>query len=209
MEQGSMKIITWTVIFIVIIFTNTSSAYDLTDSISIEATATAILQHADLDNVLNEAGNEISDTGRSAAILDIGVKFHPTDNDEFQIIYSFAEGEAINGIDAFSLAPFADDLEEDLSNINSSDRYNLLEAWYKHTFNFSEQTSLGITAGIISSSGYIDENEYDRIIDLLKYDKKNNHGNINFVLLEAIGKTKIDCLVDNSIIIDAFNFYKN
>lgn len=160
MEQGSMKIITWTVIFIVIIFTNTSSAYDLTDSISIEATATAIVQHADLDNVLNEAGNEISDTGRSAAILDIGVNFHPTDNDEFQIIYSFAEGEAINGIDAFSLAPFADDLEEDLSNINSSDRYNLLEAWYKHTFNFSEQTSLGITAGIISSSGYIDDNEY-------------------------------------------------
>ena len=45
------------------------------------------------------------------------------------------------------------------------------------------------------------------IIDLLKYDKKNNHGNINFVLLEKIGKPKIDCLVEDSIIIDAFEFY--
>ncbi|MFK7816995.1 MAG: carbohydrate porin [Gammaproteobacteria bacterium] len=160
MRQRSIKIIIWTTIFIAIISPNTSSAYDLTDSISIEATATAIAQHADLDNVLNESGNEISDTGRSATTLDIGINFHPTDNDEFQIIYSFAEGEAINGIGGFSLAPFADDLEEDLSDINSSDRYNLLEAWYKHTFDFNEQASLGITTGIISSSGYIDDNEY-------------------------------------------------
>lgn len=55
----------------------------------------------------------------------------------------------------------------------------------------------------------IEENEYAPIIELLKYDKKNNHGNINFVLLEDIGKTKIDCLVDEKIIIDAFKFYEN
>lgn len=53
----------------------------------------------------------------------------------------------------------------------------------------------------------IDKSEYQNIIDLLKYDKKNNHGNINFVLLKSIGTAKIDCLVDNSIIIDAFKFY--
>ena len=51
------------------------------------------------------------------------------------------------------------------------------------------------------------ESEHQTIMDLLKYDKKNNHGNINFVLLEAIGKPKIDCLVDDAIIIDAFTFY--
>ena len=53
----------------------------------------------------------------------------------------------------------------------------------------------------------IDKSEYPPIIDLLKYDKKNHHGNINFVLLENIGKPRIDCLVDDSIIIDAFEFY--
>ena len=53
----------------------------------------------------------------------------------------------------------------------------------------------------------IDPSEYAPIMELLKYDKKNNHGHINFVLLEAIGKTKIDCLVDDQIILDAFEFY--
>ncbi|WP_067149369.1 3-dehydroquinate synthase [Pseudotamlana agarivorans] len=53
----------------------------------------------------------------------------------------------------------------------------------------------------------IDKQEYAPIIELLKYDKKNTHGNINFVLLEDIGKTKIDCLVEEETIIDAFNFY--
>ena len=49
--------------------------------------------------------------------------------------------------------------------------------------------------------------DYEPIIQLLKYDKKNTHGNINFVLLEAIGKPKIDCLVDEHLIIEAFKFY--
>jgi 3-dehydroquinate synthase len=53
----------------------------------------------------------------------------------------------------------------------------------------------------------INKNEYYKIIELLKYDKKNNHGNINFVLLESIGKPKIDCIVDNKTIINAFEFY--
>jgi len=135
-------------------------AYDISDSFSLEGTATVVGQHADLDDVFNEDGNKVSDTDRSTFVIDIGANFHPTENDEFQITYSFAEGEAINGVEAFSLAPFADDLEEDLSDINRSDRYNLLEAWYKHIFNMSEITSLGVTAGIIGSTGYIDDNEY-------------------------------------------------
>ncbi|WP_345167709.1 3-dehydroquinate synthase [Algibacter aquimarinus] len=55
----------------------------------------------------------------------------------------------------------------------------------------------------------ISQNEYATIIDLLKYDKKNNHGNINFVLLQDIGVTKIDCIVDEDVIIDAFKYYDN
>lgn len=144
----------------IIILPSLSIAYDVSDYFSIEGTVTAVIQHADLDNVFRQSGNEYSDNARGAAIIDVGINYHPTDNDEFQLTYSFAEGEAINGVEAFSLAPFADDLEEDLSDINSSDRYNLLEAWYKHTFNFSEKNTLGITAGIIGSSSYIDDNEY-------------------------------------------------
>jgi len=135
-------------------------ALDLNDFISIEVTITGVSQYADFDNVSSEDGSRIDDTIRGATSIDIGANFHPTENDEFQVTYSFAEGEAINGIEAFTLAPFADDLEEDLSDINGSGRYNLLEAWYKHVFPFSDNNFLAITLGIIGSTGFIDDNEY-------------------------------------------------
>ncbi|MGJ5640965.1 3-dehydroquinate synthase [Formosa sp. S-31] len=53
----------------------------------------------------------------------------------------------------------------------------------------------------------IEPEDFEPIIDLLKYDKKNAHGNIYFVLLEDIGKTKIDCTVSNDLIIEALNMY--
>ena len=52
------------------------------------------------------------------------------------------------------------------------------------------------------------EEDIQQIIDLMKYDKKNSHGNINFVLLKDIGETKIDCKVPNELIWDAFEFYR-
>ena len=74
---------------------------------------------------------------------------------------------------------------------------------------FPMKTTLDIKKMLISYYGKvaIKETDYPSIIELLKYDKKNNHGNINFVLLESIGTPKIDCQVDNSIILDAFKFY--
>ena len=54
---------------------------------------------------------------------------------------------------------------------------------------------------------HFEPSDFEPIINLLKYDKKNNHGNINFVLLEAIGKPKIDCIVDEPVILEAFNYY--
>jgi len=50
--------------------------------------------------------------------------------------------------------------------------------------------------------------DHDKIVDLLKHDKKNEYGNVNFVLLNDIGKYKIDCKVDNELIIKAFQFYE-
>ena len=49
--------------------------------------------------------------------------------------------------------------------------------------------------------------EITEIIELLKFDKKNSFGNINFVLLEAIGTPKIDCIVPNTLILEAFEYY--
>lgn len=75
---------------------------------------------------------------------------------------------------------------------------------------FPELKNTFVKSAIKSIYGHVDipEKDYAPIINLLKYDKKNEHGNINFVLLEDIGKPKINCKVDNSLIIKAFNFYR-
>ncbi|NNC50681.1 MAG: 3-dehydroquinate synthase [Flaviramulus sp.] len=75
---------------------------------------------------------------------------------------------------------------------------------------FPKQTTNNIKELFISYYGKvkIEKSDYSEIIELLKYDKKNHHGNINFVLLESIGKCKLDCLVDNQLIINAFDYYK-
>ena len=46
------------------------------------------------------------------------------------------------------------------------------------------------------------------IIEYLKYDKKNANGQINFVLLESIGKPVIDKQVSNELIHTAFDYYQ-
>ncbi|MDN3493727.1 3-dehydroquinate synthase [Winogradskyella bathintestinalis] len=55
----------------------------------------------------------------------------------------------------------------------------------------------------------ITKNDQKHIIDLLQYDKKNSHGIVKFVLLEAIGQPKLDCVVSNELILEAFDYYSN
>lgn len=52
------------------------------------------------------------------------------------------------------------------------------------------------------------DSDIEAIVSLLKFDKKNTHGNINFVLLKAIGETEIDCRVPNELFKKAFAYYK-
>ncbi len=68
-----------------------------------------------------------------------------------------------------------------------------------------------ITEGILKtfSKVEIDKNDQKIIIDLLKHDKKNSHGIVKFVLLEAIGEPKIDCQVTNELITEAFTYYNS
>jgi 3-dehydroquinate synthase len=74
---------------------------------------------------------------------------------------------------------------------------------------FSSSHCDDIKTNIIKTYGKIEikDEDYLPIVDLMKHDKKNEHGNINFVLLEAIGKPKINCLVENNLIINAFKYY--
>jgi len=49
--------------------------------------------------------------------------------------------------------------------------------------------------------------EIDRIIENLKYDKKNSNGQVLFVLLENIGTPVLNQKVANELILDAFAYY--
>ncbi|MFD2562512.1 3-dehydroquinate synthase [Aquimarina rubra] len=53
----------------------------------------------------------------------------------------------------------------------------------------------------------IDPNDYKAIMELLVHDKKNEKGNIYFVLLNTIGEAKYNCIVSDDLIIDAFEYY--
>lgn len=50
--------------------------------------------------------------------------------------------------------------------------------------------------------------DVETIVSLLKFDKKNSHGNINFVLLNNIGDTSIDVKIEPDLFSEAFSYYK-
>jgi len=62
--------------------------------------------------------------------------------------------------------------------------------------------------GLFGKVEFHDE-DYQHIIALLKFDKKNSHGNINFVLLNNISSPEIDCIVNNELILKAFDYYNS
>lgn len=54
----------------------------------------------------------------------------------------------------------------------------------------------------------LEEEDFKQILDLLKFDKKNSHGKINFVLLEQIGMPVIDVQVPLNLLSQGLQFYK-
>ena len=52
-----------------------------------------------------------------------------------------------------------------------------------------------------------DKTDINNILKLLVFDKKNEFGNVKFTLLNKIGETKINQIVDESLILLAFEDY--
>jgi len=51
--------------------------------------------------------------------------------------------------------------------------------------------------------------DFSKIIDLLKHDKKNVNGQVNFVLLNEYEDCKIDCKVSEELILESMEFYNS
>ncbi len=130
-------------------------AYDLNGKISFEGTFTGVYQY------LDKTQGNFKDHDRGSGAVDLGLSFTPTDVDEFHITGSFASGNGLKDVSPFNLAPNADDLEDDVKNINGhKDQDAVLELWYAHDFNFDKDTSLKLTLGIIDATVYIDDNRF-------------------------------------------------
>ncbi len=76
-------------------------------------------------------------------------------------------------------------------------------------FNFPLKDLEDIKKTIITIFGIVPvlKSDYPTIIDLMKHDKKNVNGQVNFVLLEGIEKYKIDCKVSTDLIEEALDYY--
>ena len=90
------------------------------------------------------------------------INFTPTDNDEFFAKFGFATGDGLEkeGRSPFVLAPWGGNVQDSCKDINGRGRDYLLTAWYKHTFKFREDHTLGLTAGIIDATDYLDGNAF-------------------------------------------------
>ena len=53
-----------------------------------------------------------------------------------------------------------------------------------------------------------DEKDFNAIVEMLIYDKKNSHGKVKFALIAAIGNPKWDFEVPNALLKDAFTYYQ-
>lgn len=88
----------------------------------------------------------------------------------------------------------------------------ILEAFLSHRYtNLSMEELDEITQTMIHHFGaiHIEPKDIKASLELLKFDKKNSHGVIKFVLLEAIGKPVIDVVVTTEDMEHAFNYYEN
>ena len=78
-------------------------------------------------------------------------------------------------------------------------------------FDFPKQELEELKNLILTIYGKIEilETDFKEILEYLKHDKKNVGGQVNFVLLNNLEETKIDCKVSKELIIDSINYYNS
>jgi len=125
--------------------------YEINDKLSIGGIIAGIGQY---QSISDAPGFE--NEGRGILLFEPEISFTPTDNDELFAKFGFGAGNGLNeeGQSPFVLAPWGGNVQDDYKDINGRNRDYLLTAWYKHTFRFNENHTLGITGGIIDATDY-------------------------------------------------------
>jgi len=131
--------------------------YEINDKLSIGGIIAGVGQY---QSISDAPGFESE--GRGLILFEPEISFTPTDNDELFVKFGFGAGNGLDGEgrSPFMIAPWGGNIQDDYKDINGRNRDYLLTAWYKHTFSFSEDHSLGLTGGIIDATDYMDENAF-------------------------------------------------
>ena len=131
--------------------------YEINDKLSIGGVMAGIGQY---QSISDAPGFE--NEGRGLLLFEPEISYTPTDNDELFAKFGFGAGNGLDGEgqSPFVIPPWGGNVQDDYKDINGRNRDYLLTAWYKHTFNFSEDHTLGITGGIIDATDYMDENAF-------------------------------------------------
>ena len=88
----------------------------------------------------------------------------------------------------------------------------IIEGYFSHKlFNFPKEELEIIKSKITNFFGIapILSEDYEAIIDLMKYDKKNIGATVNFVLLKNLATYKIDCTVEHQLLIEGLDYYNS
>ncbi|RBW60351.1 3-dehydroquinate synthase [Tenacibaculum sp. E3R01] len=112
-----------------------------------------------------------------------------------------------HGIESYFLES---DAKENLTHGEAIAIGMVCEAYISHKLlGFPKEKLTDIKKAIIAIYGKTNllEDDFIPIFDLMKHDKKNVGGEINFVLLNDYQNFKIDCKVQNQLIKDSLEFY--
>jgi len=141
----------------VLFLTGPSVAYEINHKLSIGGVVAGIYQY---DSLSDSPG--FDSTGRGLLAIQPEVSFTPTGSDELFAKFGFGAGNGLmeEGKSPFKLAPWGGDTQDGVKDINGRGRDYLLTAWYKHTFTFGDDHTLGLTGGIIDATDYLDENAF-------------------------------------------------
>jgi hypothetical protein len=132
-----------------------AAAFEVTDRLDVAGVLAGVYQYQEVSGVPG-----LGDTGRGALAFQPEISFTASDTDAFFAKLGFAAGNGLNETSPFAWAPWAADLEDDVKDINARKRDYLLAVWYRHTFQISENNTLGLTGGLIDATDYLDKNAY-------------------------------------------------
>lgn len=131
---------------------------EISDDLSLGVVATGVYQLGDYDDAISNDGNPLHHESKGSVAVDLDAEYTPTDHDAFYTLLSWARGNGLKGLGGVSLDVNADDLEDDVKNINGRNRDYLLEAWYRRGFDVAEDIRLHVSGGLLDATRYIDHN---------------------------------------------------